>query len=186
MMLSISDLKAGTWINFQGQPYQVVSSFHVKLGRGGGMQKVKLKNPFTGTTLERTFKGQDRVEEARLDYKMATFLYKDSQNLFFMDPQNYEQFSLELANLQGREKFLKEGEGAKIVWLADKPLDLQLPTKIKLKVTYTEPGFRGDTVSAPQKEAKLETGATIKVPLFIKTGDTVIINTETGKYVERA
>jgi elongation factor P len=185
-MLSISQLKPGTWIMLEGKPYQVAQSLHVKLGRGQGLQRVKVKNPFTGTTLERTFKGQQEIEEAEIETASATYLYKDQNGYNFMDPKSYEQFSLPPSQIGEKGAFMKEGEEVKIVRCNGQPIGIQLPTKITLKVAHTEPGFRGDTVSAPQKEARLETGATIKVPLFIKTGDTVIINTETGKYVERS
>lgn len=185
-MLSITDLKIGTKIIFKGDPYEVVWSQHVQMGRGGGIMRARIKNLKTGAILEQTFKGNDRIEEAELEKAQAQYLYREGEDYFFMDNVTYDQFFLKAKHLGESVKFLKEGQALEILKFNGQPINVNLPIKIKLKVTYTEPGFKGDTAANTTKPATLETGAEIQVPLFVRTDDIIVVDTRTGKYIERA
>lgn len=185
-MLSLTDLKIGTKILFRNDPHEVTSSELSKLGRGGSFMRTKLKNLRTGAIIDYTFKGNESIEPAELDSTSVQFLYKDDSGFHFMDQSTYEQFSLTKENIGDFSKFLKENETYELISFNNSPITISMPFKITLEVVYTEPGLKGDTVSSPQKPARLETGAQIFVPLFIKTGDKIIVDTRNGSYVERA
>ena len=185
-MLSINDLKIGTKIIFLGAPYVVAFSQHSKSGRSGAVLRSKLKNLLDGSTIEHTFAGAEKIEPAELETKKAQFLYGDGENYNFMDSKTFEQFSLFKKQIGESSKFLKDGSEVDLLYFDDKPINIQLPIKISFKVTYTEPGFKGNTASTVTKPATIETGAELGVPLFIKEGDEIIVDTRTGEYVERA
>lgn len=185
-MLTINDLKVGTKVNFNGEPFVVIFSEHSKLGRGGGIQRTKMRNLISGGIIEKTFAGAEKLEEADLETKKAQYLYKDNDQYYFMDSANFEQFSLAKNQLGKTAEFLKESGDVDILYFDEKPINVNLPIKITLEVTYTEPGFRGNTTSNVLKPATLETGGQINVPIFIKTGDKIVLDTRTGQYVERA
>lgn len=185
-MLSINVLKIGTKIIYNRQPMEVIFAQHSKLGRGGGILRTKLRNLADGSIVEKTFAGAEKIEEAELETKKAQFLYQDTAGYHFMDSATFEQLSLSQDQLGKLADFLKEGGGVDILNFDNKPININLPIKIVLEVTYTEPGFRGNTASTVTKPATLETGSQIQVPLFIKPGDKVVVNTRTGEYVERA
>lgn len=185
-MLSINDLKIGTKIIYNHQPHQIIYTEHSKLGRGGGILRTKIKNLSTGAILEKTFAGAEKVDEANLETKKAQYLYKDAENYYFMDSANFEQFSLSTSQLGKMANFLKESGEVDILFFQNEPINVQLPIKISLEITYAEPGFKGNSASTITKPATLETGAQINVPLFIKEGDKIVIDTRTGEYVERA
>ena len=185
-MLTINDLKIGTKITYNNEPYMVIFAQHSKLGRGGAILRTKLRNLINGTIIEKTFAGAEKLEEAELETKKAQYLYNDTINYHFMDSANFEQFGLSKNQLQEAIKFLKEGSKIDIIYFQEKPINVGLPIKITFEVTYTEPGFKGNTASAVTKPATLETGAQVQVPLFIKPGDKIVIDTRSGEYVERA
>lgn len=185
-MLSINDLKIGTKIIFNHAPFQVILAQHSKLGRGGGILRAKMKNLIDGAVIEKTFAGAEKIEEAHLETRTSQFLYHDENEYFFMDSDSFEQFTLNKNQLGSSANFLKEGENVGILYFQENPINIQLPIKINLKVTYTEPGFKGNTASTVTKPATLETGAQVKVPLFIKENDEIVVDTRTGEYVERA
>lgn len=185
-MLTINDLKVGTKVIINDQPMVVIFSQHSKLGRGGGIQRTKLRSLLNGTVIEKTFAGQEKLQEAELETKNMQFLYKDSNGYYFMDPANFDQIVLNYEQLGKLSDFLKEGEKVDIVYFNEKPININLPIKIVLEVDYTEPGFRGNTATNVYKPAKLETGAQVMVPLFIKPNDKIVVDTRTGEYVERA
>lgn len=185
-MLTINDLKIGTKVNFNGQPMVVIFAQHSKLGRGGGIMRTKLRNLINGTIIEKTFAGAEKLEEAELETKKAQYLYHDQNSYYFMDSSSFEQFSLDKNQLGDTTRFLKESADVDIIYFDSKPINVNLPIKIALEITYTEPGFRGNTTSNVLKPATLETGAQIQVPIFIKTGDKIVIDTRTGEYVSRA
>ena len=185
-MLSINDLKLGTKIIFNNQPHQVIYTEHSKLGRGGSILRTKIKNLVSDTVIDKTFAGNEKIEEAELETKKAQFLYKADNQYFFMDSATFEQFELTDNQIGNSGKFLKENTDVDILYFDDEPINIQLPIKITLSVTYTEPGYKGNTSSATTKPATLETGAQINVPLFVKDGDKIIVDTRTGEYVERA
>ncbi len=185
-MLSIAQVRVGHYITFRDEPYRVVYAQHTKMGRGGGILKTKIKNLINGSIVEQTFKDSDRIEEANLVHSQAQFLYKDGDSYYFMNTENYDQFEL-TAEILGSvtANLMKDGSTVDILYYRDRPIGVNLPPKVDLAINYTEPAVAGNTVSNVMKNATLETGSTIKVPLFVKTGDIIRINTETGEYVER-
>lgn len=185
-MLTISDIKLGTVISINDEPYQVVFTQHIKVARGGATLKTKLKNLITGATLEKSFSGGDKAEEADLGRGSANFLYKEGVNHFFMDNESFEQFEFSSDSIGDGAKFLKDGQTVDVMLYNGKPVTIALPKKITLEVVSAPPGVKGDTGGTATKVVTLETGAELKTPLFIKQGDNIIINTETGEYVERA
>lgn len=186
-MAGMNELKLGTVIDLDNQPYQVVFTQHVKMGRGGAVLRTKLKNLVTGAQLERTFKNSDSIDLADLMRSKANYLYTDDEGLHFMNNETYDQFALGNDVVGDRKTFLKEGQDVEVLYFNEKPVNISLPKKVDLKVTNAPEGVRGDTASGNvTKEVELENGTTFKVPLFIKTGDVIRINTESGTYVERA
>jgi elongation factor P len=184
-MLSIAQTKVGMHIVFRGEPYRVTYAQHTKIGRGGGILKAKIKNLLSGAIIEQTFKDSDRIEEADLSHQQAQFLYKEGDTFHFMDTETYDQFELTRDVVGTPAGLIKDGSTVDILSFNDKPIGVNLPGKVDLVITYTEPAVAGNTVSNVMKNATLETGTTIKVPMFAKNGDIVKINTETGEYVER-
>ncbi len=148
--------------------------------------RTKMRNLISGTIIEKTFAGAEKLEEAELEIKKAQYLYKDSNSYYFMDSNNFEQFSLAKNQLGDVSRFLKEGGDVDILYFDNQPININLPIKIALEVTYTEPGFKGNTTSTVTKPATLESGAQIQVPLFIKEGDKIVLDTRTGEYMARA
>jgi len=185
-MLSISDLKIGTKIIFNDNPCVVIYTEHSKQGRSGAVLRCKLKNLISGATVEHTFAGAEKVEEADISTKKAQFLYKDGNIFNFMDPTSFEQFELTKEQISDSSNFLKEGEEVDLLYYDGVPISLQLPIKMKFRVTYTEPGFKGNTATNVLKPATIETGAEVRVPIFVKENDEIIIDTRSGEYVERA
>lgn len=184
-MLGITDLKVGTCIELDGKPHQVLSTEHSKMGRGGAVVRTKLRNLQSGAVYDRTFQGSDHFPEADVARRKGQFLYADVSGATFMDAESFEQYPLSAQQLGDDRKYLKEGLEVDLVLYSERLLAVNLPAKVDLKVTYTEPGFKGDTQSTVTKPATLETGLEIQVPLFIKTGETIRVSTATGQYVER-
>lgn len=193
-MISAGDARRGVVIGFEDKLYQVVEFQHVKPGKGGAFVRLRMKDIKSGAVIDRTFRPQDTFDEIHIDERNFQYLYKDGENFIFMDTQNYEQISFSEAQVGDDVKFLKEGLELKVMLYKEKeargdellPLGIELPKFIELKVIEAPPGIKGDTVSSPTKEAILETGYKLQVPLFIKSGDVIRVNAETGEYVERA
>lgn len=185
-MLEVTQLRAGTVFEDLGVPWVVLKYEHVKMGRGSATIRVKIKNLKTGSTLEKSFINGSRVQDVNLEKRQGQFLYKDNSGYVFMDPGTYEQFSVAVDLVGEPGKFLKEGTEVDLKFYGDEPLSIALPLKMKFKVTETEPGFKGNSVTNLYKEATIETGAKVKIPLFVEEGEEVVINTETEEYVERA
>lgn len=169
---------------FRDTPHEVISAAHVQAGRGQAKLDTKLRNLLTQAIFEQTFQGNDRIEEASLQYKNATYLYQEGSLAQAMLADTFEQVSVKLS--PERFKYLKEGQPIDLLFWKDQVIDVRSPKKVELEVTYSEPAEKGNTVNAAMKPATLETGATIQVPLFIKTGDTIVVNTETGQYDSRS
>ncbi len=185
-MLGISKIKTGKNIVLDNEPYKVLYDEHSKMGRAGAVLRTKLRNLITGAVLEKTFQGADKVEEADVEKTFAQFLYREGDNFIFMDNSSYEQFSL-AGDVIGKVKdFLVEGTEVGILNFNGNPINVELPVKIKLKVTEAPPGIKGDTASGGDKLVTLETGAKITTPLFVEKGDVIVVNTEKGEYVSRA
>jgi len=184
-MITTADFCNGLNIQVDNEPYQIIWFQHHKPGKGGAVMRTKLKNLYTGAIIERTFKSGEKFKELVLEKKKKQYLYHDGQTYYFMDLETYEQFSLEEKILGENKKFLKENSEIEVLYLEEKVIGIQLPLTVDLKIVATVPGIRGDTVSNVLKPATLETGVVVQVPLFIKEGDVVRINTETGEYLER-
>ena len=184
-MYQPTDLKKGTVVQLDGKPYRVIEYSQKVMGRGGSIVNVKLKNLIDGSVIPKTFKGQERVESAEVRTKNVQYLYTDGQTYFFMDPDTFEQFELSEEVVDTAAGYLKEGETAGLQFFGDQVINVELPKNIFLEVTYTENVVKGDTTSSVLKDARLETGITVKVPAFIKTGDIVSVDTTTGEYRER-
>lgn len=188
-MIEVTQLRAGTVFEDPSTgsgPWVVLKYEHVKMGRGSATIRVKIKNLKTGSTVEKSFINGSRVQDINLEKKRGQFLYKDATGFVFMDPATYEQFTLSAELVGEPGEFLKEGTEVDLKFYGDEALSVALPLKIKVRVTETEPGFRGNSVTNLYKDAVIDTGAKIKIPLFVNEGEDVIVNTETGEYVERA
>ena len=185
-MLTISELKQGTVLKHNNEPYVITWTQHVQMGRGGAILRTKIKNLISGNVLEMTFKGNEKAEEADLERGRANYLYKDEGAAYFMDNANYEQFDIALDQIGNKINFLKEGEDVDVLYFNKNAVNIDLPVKVVLKVIEAPPGIKGDTAQGGSKQVTLETGHVINSPLFIKEGDNVRINTETDEYVERA
>ncbi len=184
-MANVNNLKRGMALIIDNVIYLVVEFQHVKPGKGGAFVRVKLKNAKTGAVLDKTFRGAENVEDAYLQDKVIEYLYKDGDNLVFMDHSTYEQINLREDVVGDAKGFLKENIEVKGRFYGDELIQLTLPTTIQLKITYTEPGFKGDTSSSTLKDATVETGANVKVPLFVNEGDVIEINTQDFSYLKR-
>lgn len=173
-------------IAFNHDLYTIVEFLHVKPGKGAAFVRTKLKSVTTGKVLDNTFPAGAKIEEVRIERRGYQFLYKDEQGYHFMHNETYEQIFLQKELINGWE-FLKDGQGCEIVFLSDeeRPLYCDLPARVELRVTYTEPGIKGDTATNTMKPATLETGAEIRVPLFINENDLIKVDTRDGSYSER-
>ncbi len=185
-MLSITDLKTGTKITLENNPWVVLSYTHSKMGRGGAVVKTRLKNLRTGTVIDKTFQGADRVPEAVLTKKRATFLYADEQNAYFMDEESYEQFEIALTKVGESKKYLVESAPVDALYFNNEPINLELPIKMAFTVISAPPGVKGNSAGTVTKKVTIETGADLNTPLFIKEGDRILIDTRDGSYLERA
>jgi len=168
-----------------GHVMQVVEFQHVKPGKGAAFVRTKLKNIMTGATVERTFNPSDKMPKAHIERKDMQYLYNDDQLYYFMDVESYEQIPIIAEALGDALKFLKENMVVKFLSYNDKVFGVEPPTFVELEITHTEPGARGDTVTGANKPATVETGAVVKVPLFVNQGDVIRIDTRTGEYMER-
>jgi len=185
-VISSNDFRNGTMFEMDGQLLEVFSVEHIKLARAGAVIKAKLRNLLTGSIFEQSFRSGDKYRTVRIDKKEATYLYSDGSHHYFMDTQTYDQVPVDEELLESVLPLLKEGSPAYLLRYQDRLIGVDLPITVALKVVQTDPGFRGDTVSGGTKPAKLETGATIQVPLFIQTGDVIRVDTRTQTYMERA
>ena len=177
----------GIHVLFRGDPYQVTDREFVNPGRGSAFVRLKLKHARTGQVIREVIKSHETVEEADVEARDAQYLYSDADYLVFMDVGSYDQFNVPAASVdENVNRFLKEGESYQVLMWGEDPLAVQLPLKMKLEVTDAPHAERGDTATGATKPATTETGLTLQVPLFIKTGDRIVVNTTTGAYVERA
>lgn len=184
-MISVTELRAGTVFEDQGNTYQVISYEHIKMGRGSANIKVRVKNIKTGGVLEKSFINGAKVKPVSILKKDLQFLYKDEDYVYFMDPKTFEQISISV-DLADGHIFLKEGETFNLSFLEDKPLSLNLPSKMEFKVEETGPSIKGNSSTNVFKDAILENGFKTKVPLFINIGNKIRVDTRTGAYTEKA
>jgi len=169
-----------------GRVLSIVTVEHIKLARAGAVIKAKLRDVMTGSIFEQSFRSGDKFKTARIDRHDATYLYSDGSHHHFMDSKTFDQVAIDDDMLEDVLPLLKEGSDAYLLNHDDRLIGVELPIIVELKVTTTDPGFKGDTVSGGTKPAKLESGATIQVPLFIQSGDVIRVDTRTHSYVERA
>lgn len=184
-MYQPTDLKKGVVCQIDGKPYRVIEYGQKVMGRGGSIVNVKLKNLIDGSVIPKTFKGQDKIERAEVSNKNVQYLYSDGNTFHFMDPDTFEQFELSADLVDTAANFLKEGDMLNLQFFGNKVINVELPKNLYLEVTYAEDVVKGDTTSSVLKDATLETGITVKVPAFIKTGDIISVDTATGEYRER-
>lgn len=183
-MITSGELRKGLTIELEGKLYQVVDYQHIKMKRTA-LIRLKLYDIRAGHTIERTFQSSEKFTRARLDYRSMQYLYNDGNLYYFMDEENFEQVSLDSNQLGNATNYLKEGMSLQISSYQGELVGVELPTAVELQVTDTGPGFKGDTATAGNKPATLETGITIQVPLFINQGDIIKVDTRDGSYLER-
>jgi elongation factor P len=184
--VSTNDLKNGMSLNLPEGLYSVVEFQHVKPGKGGAFVRTKLKNVRTGAVIERTYRADEKLDQALIDKREMQFLYLDGDSFVFMDSTDYEQMNAPRASLGDAASYLKEGDTAVIQMYDAEIVGVDLPAAVELTVSETEPGVQGDRVSGARKPATLETGLQIQVPLFVNTGDRVKVDTRSGEYLTRA
>lgn len=184
-MISVGDLKRGSAIDLDGQLVSIREWQHIKMGRGGAIVKVKMQNLRTGAIFERTFDAGEKFPRVDLDEHTVQFQYQDGDLYYFMDVETFEQIPLTAAQLGDNKYYLLDGLNFELVSYGDEPLSIEPPITVDLRVTYTEPGFKGDTATGGTKPATLETGLVVQVPLFITTNDIIRVKTDTGTYLER-
>ncbi|MBD3245045.1 MAG: elongation factor P [Candidatus Moranbacteria bacterium] len=184
-MLEISKIKVGDIIEKDNQPLKVVRASFSKIGRQGAVLRTKLKNLISGNVSDITFRDSDKLKKAEITREKAQYLYNQDNQYFFMNLNNYEQFSFDKEILGNLTNFLKEQCEVQILLFNDQPTNIELPVKLDFEVTEAPPATRGNTAEGGSKKIKIQTGYTLDAPLFIKQGDKIKINTTDGKYVER-
>ena len=184
-MYSTTDFRKGLKIEIEGIPFEIIEFQHFKPGKGGAMVRTKLRNILNGRVQDKTFRSGEKVEKPDMETRDMQFLYREGEQLFFMDMTTYEQLHMEEESTGGKAGFLKDAQECRVLLYNGKPLDIDIPVSLVLEVTDTEPGAKGDTVSNVTKPAKLETGITIQVPIFVNIGDRVKVDTRTKEYLGR-
>ncbi|HWD50942.1 MAG TPA: elongation factor P [Acidimicrobiales bacterium] len=186
MAVSTNDLRNGMTLDLPEGLFAVVEFQHVKPGKGGAFVRTKLKNVRTGAVIERTYRADEKLEQAIIDKREMQFLYRDSSDYVFMDTVSYEQLQVTTASLGDSANYLKEGDDAVLQFFGTEIVGVDLPAAVELKVTETEPGVQGDRVSGARKPATVETGLVLQVPLFVNPGEMIKVDTRSGEYLTRA
>jgi elongation factor P len=184
-VIETNDFRPGTMFEMDGQLLAIVNVEHIKLARAGAVIKAKLRNVRTGSIFEQSFRSGDKYRAVRIEKSPASYLYNDGDHYYFMDVATYDQVPLNGSAVEDVLPYLKEGNEVSILRYQDQVIGVELPITVNLEIKETDPGLRGDTVSGATKPARLETGATIQVPLFVNQGDVVKVDTRTGNYIER-
>jgi elongation factor P len=186
-MLSTNQFRNGNHIEVDGTVFKILEFQHVKPGKGGAFVRTRLRRASDGAVIDRTFRAGEKFRAVRAENRRMQFLYRDGSDAHFMDAQTYDQLTIPESSISDALQFMKESEDVDVLYIDDKPADVQLPSAIDLKVSDTGPGLRGDTASGGgTKPAVLETGARIQVPLFVNVDDMVRVDTRSGQYVSRA
>ena len=185
-MISAGDFRNGMTFEMDGGVYQVIEFQHVKPGKGAAFVRTKYKNVITGSIVERSFNPTDKFEPARIERRDMQYLYNDGDLYYFMDNETFEQLPINASTVGDSLKFVKENDVCKILSFKENVFGIEPPIFVELEVTETEPGFKGDTATGATKPATVETGAQVKVPLFVNVGDRIRIDTRTSEYMERA
>jgi elongation factor P len=186
MSVSTNDLRNGMTLDLPEGLFNVVEFQHVKPGKGGAFVRTKLKNQRTGAVIERTYRADEKLEQAIIDKREMQFLYRDGTAYVFMDTTSYEQLQVETSQLQDAANYLKEGDDAVLQFFGSEIVGVDLPAAVELTVAETEPGLQGDRVSGARKPATLQTGLVVQVPLFVNPGEQIKVDTRTGEYLTRA
>lgn len=184
-MIDVNELRKGVTFEIDGNLFKVIDYNHHKPGRGAATIKVKARNMITGSNIEKTFNSGERVQDVRLEYHNAQYLYNDGEFYYFMDNENYEQYPIKVDVIGEGIDYLKENMGVKITFYDGKAIDIELPNSVELEVIYAEFAVKGDTATGQTKKVKVETGAEVATPYFIETGDIIRVDTRTGEYVTR-
>lgn len=184
-MISVTKLRSGATFEMDGSAYRVYEYKHTHLSRGSGTIRVKARNLSNGRLVNLTFKSGDQIQDIMVEKKMMQYLYADGSELYFMDPSTYEQITMEREVVGDNVRFLKEGESVFLLFWDEKPLDVDLPPKVEMTIVDCAPGEKGNSASNVYKDAQLEGGMKVRVPLFINKGDKIRVDTRTGDYVER-
>lgn len=184
-MISINDVRSGMAVEIDGDLYICIEHLHVKPGKGAAFVRTKLKKLKDGNVLEKTFRAGEKIIRAYLEGKKMQFIYGQDNDFVFMDQSNYEQWHISAADIRQGVEYLKEGQEVEVLFYQSKPIGVDLPIVVELTVQMTDPGYKGDTVSGATKQAVMETGAKVLVPLFIDIGDVIRIDTRSGEYLER-
>ncbi len=185
MAIDTSQFRNGVKIELDGEPFVIIYFQRVKPGKGGAFVRTKVKNLKSGRVLDRRFRSGEKVEEADVEQRKMQFLYRDGDQLVFMDNDTYEQTPFSVEQVGDARKYLQENLDVDVVFWRGRPLNIELPAFINARITHCDPGVKGDTAQGATKPATLETGAVVQVPLFIKEGQTVRVDTRSGEYVER-
>lgn len=185
MALSITDLKKGTLFQWEGEPYRVVEYNQKVMGRGGSIVNVRIKSLIDGKVLEKTFKGNEQLDSADVSNQSVQYLYNDGGTFYFMNQDSFEQFEVSSDLVGDGAGYLKEGDAVTLQFFNDRPINVDLPKNVPLKVVYAEDVVKGDTTSSVLKDAEVETGIHVRVPAFVKQGDVISVDTATGAYRER-
>jgi elongation factor P len=186
-MISTNQFKNGTHIDVDGTVFKVVEFQHVKPGKGGAFVRTKLKRVADGAVIDRTFRAGEKFRPVRTETRKMQYLYSDGTDAHFMDSESYEQVAIPEGQLEGSLKWVVDNQEVELLYVDEKPADVQVPSAVELTVTETDPGLKGDTVSGGgEKPATLESGVTVRVPLFVNVGDRVRVDTRSGEYVSRA
>ena len=185
-MISVNDFKTGLTVEVDGDIFTVIDFQHVKPGKGAAFVRSKLKNLRNGNTVERTFRAGENIGRAQIENRAVQYLYNSGSEYTFMDNESFDQFALDKKQLEWEVKFLKENMTVNITSYQGEIIGIQLPNSVDLKVIETEPGIKGNTATGATKNATVETGHTVQVPLFINEGDVLLIDTREGKYISRA
>jgi elongation factor P len=186
MAVSTNDLKNGMSLDLPEGLFSVVEFQHVKPGKGGAFVRTKLKNVRSGAVIERTYRADEKLEQAIIDKRDMQFLYRDGADFVFMDTTSYEQMTASPDSLSDAPNYLKEGDAANLQMYNGEIVGVDLPAAVELTVSETEPGIQGDRVSGARKPATLQTGLVVQVPLFVNTGDVIKVDTRSGEYLTRA
>jgi len=184
-MIDVNELRKGVTFEQDGNLYKVMDYAHNKPGRGAATIRIKARDLRKGTTLEMTFNSGNRVQDVRLDYHNSQFLYSDDRFYYFMDNQNYEQYSVNAEIIGEGAPFLKPNMDVKLMFFESEALDVELPTSVDMLITKAEPSVRGDTATGVTKKVITETGLEVQVPSFVNQGDTIRVDTRNGNYVTR-
>ncbi len=184
-MINTGDLRRGITIQIDNDLWTVLEFQHIKMGRGSAQVRLKMRNVRSGAIVERTFQAGERFQRAILERRNVQFLYESDGLYHFMDSETYDQTALNADLVGSAKNYLKDGMTVELLSFGDEALGIDLPPNVELRVTYTEPGFRGDTATGGTKPATVETGMTVQVPLFVKVDDVIRVDTRTDSYIER-